>query len=56
MPGSKDYSEIRGKLMSIPDALAGNVDVSIANKVRKIADDHIRSVLDGLKTRDTLLV
>lgn len=52
---SKDYSEIRGKLMSIPDAIAGNVDVSISSKVRKIADDHIRSVLDGLKTRDTLL-
>lgn len=52
---AKDYNEIRSRLMTIPDALAGNVAPNLASKIRKIADEHIRKVLDSLKTKDTLL-
>lgn len=52
---AKDYAEIKGRLMTIPDAVAGNVDPSISIKVRKIVDEHVRSILDDLKTKDGLL-
>lgn len=52
---SKDYAEVRGKMMSLPDVLAANVDPAIASLVRGIAEKHVRSTLDSLKTGDTLL-
>ena len=52
---SKDYGEIRTKVMALPDVLAANVDPSISSLVRTIADEHARSVLDSLKTGKTLL-
>lgn len=52
---AKDYAEIKGRMMTIPDAVAGNVDPSISIKVRKIVDEHVRSILNDLKTKDGLL-
>ncbi|MDX1216300.1 hypothetical protein GOL99_12220 [Sinorhizobium medicae] len=52
---SKDYNEVRAKVMSLPDILAVNVDPSIAGAVRILADKHCRAVLDKLKTKDTIL-
>lgn len=52
---SKDYAEIRAKLMSLPDVLAANVDPAISSLVRSIADKHTRVTLDKLKTGDALL-
>lgn len=52
---SKDYNEVRAKVMSLPDILAVNVDPAIATAVRVLSDKHCRAVLDNLKTKDTIL-
>jgi phage terminase Nu1 subunit (DNA packaging protein) len=45
----KDYKELKDKLMTIPTALSGRVDASVAKQVFRIADEHIREVLSSLK-------
>ncbi len=52
---AKDYAAIRDKLMSIPDAVAANVDPTIARHVSEIVEKHIRTVLGSLKTESKLL-
>jgi len=46
---SADYSEIRSRLMSLPDAIAGRVEASVAQKVREVADKQVRSALKSLR-------
>jgi len=46
---SKDYSEIRSRLMMLPDAIAGRVEASVAQKVREVADKQVRSALETLR-------
>lgn len=46
---SADYSEIRSRLMSLPDAIAGRVEASVAQKVREVADKQVRSALETLR-------
>lgn len=48
---TRDYKEIKDRLMTIPTALAGRVDVSVAKQTQRIADEHIREVLGSLKAR-----
>jgi len=44
-----DYAEIRSRLMSLPDAIAGRVEASVAQKVREIADEQVRTTLKALR-------
>ena len=46
---SADYSEIRSRLMSLPDAISGRVEAKVAQKVREIADEQVRSALKALR-------
>ncbi|MCX2696233.1 terminase small subunit [Ochrobactrum chromiisoli] len=46
---SADYSEIRSRLMSLPDAISGRVETKVAQKVREIADEQVRSALKALR-------
>jgi len=46
---STDYAEIRSRLMSLPDAIAGRVEAKVAQKVREIADEQVRSALKALR-------
>ncbi|MCH4539464.1 terminase small subunit [Ochrobactrum sp. A-1] len=46
---SSDYSEIRSRLMSLPDAISGRVETKVAQKVREIADEQVRSTLKALR-------
>ncbi len=46
---SSDYSEIRSRLMMLPDAIAGRVEASVAQKVREVADKQVRSALEELR-------
>lgn len=52
---SKDYAEVKAKVMSLPDVLAANVDPAISSLVRGVAEKHIRDTLEKLKTGDALL-
>ncbi|WP_428427308.1 hypothetical protein [Pararhizobium sp.] len=47
-------SEIRSGLELVPDAIAGRVDAKIAPRVRKIADEQIRTVLESLKIENVV--
>lgn len=47
---ANDYAELRGRMSSIPDAIAGRVEASLSLKVREIADDQIRIALKSLRT------
>jgi len=44
-----DYAEIRSRLMSLPDAIAGRVEAGVAQKVREIADEQVRTALKALR-------
>lgn len=44
-----DYGEIRSRLMMLPDAIAGRIDAKVAQKVREIADEQVRSALKALR-------
>lgn len=44
----RDYTELRLRLMSIPDTIAGKVDPKISAKVRDTAATQIREALDAL--------
>lgn len=46
---ARDYSEIKGRLMTIPDAIAGRVDAAVSHRVREIADEHVRNALKSLR-------
>jgi phage terminase Nu1 subunit (DNA packaging protein) len=46
---ASDYAEIRSRLMSLPDAIAGRIDAKVAQKVREIADEQVRSTLKALR-------
>ena len=46
---ASDYAEIRSRLMSLPDAIAGRVEASVAQKVREIADEQVRTALKALR-------
>ncbi|WP_343314036.1 terminase small subunit [Brucella sp. BE17] len=46
---SADYSEIRSRLISLPDAISGRVETKVAQKVREIADEQVRSALKALR-------
>ncbi|SPL65761.1 terminase small subunit [Ochrobactrum soli] len=46
---SADYSEIRSRLMSLPDAISVRVETKVAQKVREIADEQVRSALKALR-------
>lgn len=44
----RDYAELRLRLMSIPDTLAGKVDAKISAKIRDVAEEQIRAALAAL--------
>lgn len=44
----RDYAELRLRLMSIPDTLAGKVDAKISAKIRDVAEVQIRAALAAL--------
>ena len=44
----RDYTELRSRLTSIPDTIAGKVDSKISAKVRDIAEEQIRGALAAL--------
>lgn len=46
---ANDYAEIRSRLMSLPDAISGRVETKVAQKVREIADEQVRSALKTLR-------
>ncbi len=52
---TKDAVEIRDRVMTIPDALAGNVPPSVSKKVREIADEHCRNALSALKAQTEIM-
>lgn len=45
---TKDYGEIKSTLLKIPDQIALNVNSSVAEKVREIADEQVREALASL--------
>lgn len=47
---ASDYSEIRNRLMSLPDSIAGRVDATVSQKVKDVADEQIRIALKALRT------
>ncbi len=44
----KDYTELRLRLVAVPDTLAGKVDPKISAKVRDVAEEQIREALNTL--------
>lgn len=44
----RDYAELRLRLMSIPDTIAGKVDPKLSTKVRDVAEEQIRAALKAL--------
>ncbi len=46
---SQDYSEIRSRLMMLPDAIAGRVETKVSQKVREVADKQVRKALEALR-------
>ncbi|MEY9831097.1 hypothetical protein ABIA25_002912 [Sinorhizobium fredii] len=44
----RDYAELRLRLMSIPDTLAGKVDAKISARIRDVAEEQIRAALAAL--------
>lgn len=44
----RDYAELRLRLMSIPDTIAGKVDAKLSAKVRDVAEQQIRAALKAL--------
>lgn len=44
----KDYTELRLRLLAVPDTLAGKVDPKISAKVRDVAEEQIRQALNSL--------
>ncbi|MEF3134608.1 terminase small subunit [Rhizobium sp. 268] len=44
----RDYAELRLRLMSIPDTIAGKVDAKLSAKVRDVAEEQIRAALKAL--------
>jgi phage terminase Nu1 subunit (DNA packaging protein) len=45
----KDYTELRLRLVAVPDALAGKVDAKVSDKVRNAAREQIKEALEALK-------
>ena len=43
-----DYTELRLRLMAVPDTLAGKVDSRIADKIRTVSSEQIRNALEAL--------
>lgn len=44
----RDYAELRLRLMSIPDTLAGKVDAKISAKIRDVGEEQIRAAIAAL--------
>lgn len=49
-----DYNDIRGRMMAVPDAIAGRVEQRVAERVREIADEQVRNALKALKADRSL--
>lgn len=47
---SKDYGELRAKLMSLPDIIAGHLDAEASVRIRKIADEQVRLAIASMKS------
>lgn len=47
---SNEYAELRNRLMALPDAVAGRVETSIAQRIRELVDQQIRVALKALRT------
>ncbi|MBO9170891.1 terminase small subunit [Rhizobium sp. L245/93] len=51
---SKDFNEIKQRLMTLPAAVAGRMDSSIQRSVREIVDEEVRKAIEKLKVEQVV--
>ena len=44
-----DYTDVRARLMALPEAIAGRVEQRLADRVREVADEQVRNALKALR-------